>query len=160
LPIRIESFRLAELFDEVRDEAESFIHASSLEVRFEFGEALPLLASDRQKIKQILLNLLSNALKFTPEGRVAVRGSYNQDDDQIEVAVADTGIGVSLEHQETIFEAFGHTGTFYASGQAGTGLGLSICRRLATLLGGDITLKSGEGGSTFTLVLPRILEAK
>jgi PAS domain S-box-containing protein len=160
LPIRIEPFRLAELFDEVRDDAESLIHASSLEVRFEFGDALPPVTSDRQKIKQILLNLLSNALKFTPEGRVSVRGSYNQDCDRIEVAVADTGVGVSPERQETIFEAFGQTGAFYAGGHAGTGLGLSICRRLATLLGGDITLRSGEGGSTFTLVLPLTLEAK
>ena len=159
MPVRIEEFHLPELFDEVKTEAESLILASNLQVRFDVADDLPPMASDRQKIKQILLNLLSNALKFTPEGRVEVVGVWREDDDQMRVAVTDTGIGISEKHQKTIFEAFGQTGTFYTAGQTGTGLGLSICRRLATILGGDMTLESQEGeGATFTLVLPRRVE--
>jgi PAS domain S-box-containing protein len=159
MPIRIEEFRLSTLFDEVKTEAESLILASNLQVRFDVPDHLPPMASDRQKVKQILLNLLSNALKFTPGGRVDVEGSWDEGEDFVTIAVADTGVGISEKHQKTIFEAFGQTGTFYTAGQTGTGLGLSICRRLATILGGDMTLESEEGeGARFTLELPRISE--
>jgi signal transduction histidine kinase len=93
---------------------------------------------------------------FTPGGRVDVEGSWDEGEDFVTIAVADTGVGISEKHQKTIFEAFGQTGTFYTAGQTGTGLGLSICRRLATILGGDMTLESEEGeGARFTLELPR-----
>lgn len=159
MPVRSEEFRVDDLLDEVKIEAESLIHASDLEVSFRLGGEVPAVASDRQKVKQILLNLLSNALKFTREGRVDVEARHDGDRDRVLIAVADTGIGISHKDQKTIFEAFGQTGAFYAPGQSGTGLGLSICRRLATILGGDIILESAEGeGSTFTLTLPRQLE--
>ncbi|HUP43597.1 MAG TPA: ATP-binding protein [Thermoanaerobaculia bacterium] len=155
MPIRIDELRIAELFEEVRSEAESLIQASDLEVSFDAPEGMPRLATDRQKVKQILLNLLSNALKFTPEGQVRIVARHHADD-QVTIAVTDTGIGISRPNQETIFDAFGQSESFYAASQTGTGLGLSICRRLATILGGDITLESELGrGSTFTLVLPR-----
>jgi PAS domain S-box-containing protein len=159
MPVRIEEFRLADLFDEVKTEAESLILASKLQVGFDVRDDLPAMASDRQKVKQILLNLLSNALKFTPDGRVDVEGAWHEEEDRVSIAVADTGVGISEKHQKTIFEAFGQTGTFYTAGQTGTGLGLSICRRLATILGGDMTLESEEGeGARFTLQLPRTSE--
>jgi signal transduction histidine kinase len=155
MPVRIDEFRIAELFEEVRSEAESLIQASDLEVSFDAPEGMPRLATDRQKVKQILLNLLSNALKFTPEGEVRIVARHHADD-QVTIAVTDTGIGISRPNQQTIFDAFGQSESFYAASQTGTGLGLSICRRLATILGGDITLESELGrGSTFTLVLPR-----
>ncbi len=158
MPIRTERFRLEELFREVRSEAESLIHSSGLRVEFDGGEGMPALISDRQKVKQILLNLLSNALKFTPEGRVTIETGYDAETDRVAIAVTDTGIGISEANQKSIFEAFGQSESFYSPGHTGTGLGLSICRRLATLLGGDITLESTVGiGSTFTLLLPRRL---
>jgi PAS domain S-box-containing protein len=161
MPVRVEEFPVQAVFEEVRTEAESLIQASDLEVSFRVPADVPALESDRQKVKQILLNLLSNALKFTPAGEVRIEAIHEPEEERIAIAVTDTGIGISEEHQHTIFEAFGQSGgSFYASAQTGTGLGLSICRRLATILGGDIILESEEGvGSTFTLVLPCTLEA-
>ncbi len=161
MPVRVEEFPVCAVFDEVRTEAESLIQASDLEVSFRVEDGVPPLATDRQKVKQILLNLLSNALKFTPEGEVRIEAHHEPEEERIAISVSDTGVGISEQHQQTIFEAFGQSGgSFYASAQSGTGLGLSICRRLATILGGDITLESELGvGSTFTLILPRKVEA-
>ncbi|HUF79383.1 MAG TPA: ATP-binding protein [Thermoanaerobaculia bacterium] len=159
MPVRIERFPVSEVFDEVRTETESLIQASDLEVHFKALEDLPELATDRQKVKQILINLLSNALKFTPAGEVRIEANFDRTGDQVAISVTDTGVGISHESQQTIFEAFGQSASYFAPSQIGTGLGLSICRRLAKILGGDITLESEPGeGSTFTLVLPRQLE--
>lgn len=161
MPVRVEEFPVRAVFDEVRTEAESLIQASDLEVSFRVADGVPPLDTDRQKVKQILLNLLSNALKFTPEGEVRIEARHEPEEGRIAIAVSDTGVGISQDHQQTIFEAFGQSaGSFYASAESGTGLGLSICRRLATILGGDISLESEVGvGSTFTLVLPPRTEA-
>ena len=154
MPVELERFALAALVDEVMVEVEPLIEKSGLDVSRDVAPDLPEIESDRQKVKQILINLLSNALKFTADGSVAIRARRTDDGEGVAVAVADTGVGISDEHQRTIFEAFGQTGTAVARTE-GTGLGLSICRRLATVLGGDIELESVEGeGSTFTLILP------
>ncbi|AFM41590.1 signal transduction histidine kinase [Desulfosporosinus acidiphilus SJ4] len=109
--------------------------------------------SDRHYLKQILINLLSNALKFTHRGYVKMIMSNNED--LITFSVIDTGIGIPIDKQELIFEAFRQADGTTSRNYGGTGLGLSICRELATLLGGFIELKSIEGkGSTFTLLLP------
>jgi PAS domain S-box-containing protein len=159
MEIEIEQFHLHDLVQEVVQESEPLIEGSKLELRRSGQDGLPALVSDRTKIKQILLNLLSNALKFTPEGSVEIRIRYERSHDRVTVEVEDTGIGIPLDKQEVIFEAFGQTQSSYARQQGGTGLGLSICRRLAGLLGGTITLESEEGeGSTFTLVLPRVAD--
>jgi PAS domain S-box-containing protein len=153
MPLELESFTLPDLVGEVMAEVEPLIERTDLEVRSELAEGVPEMLSDRQKIKQILINLLSNALKFTPAGWVAVRATAREGG-KVSITVADSGVGISAEHQKTIFEAFGQSGGSYTRRQ-GTGLGLSICRRLATVLGGDIELESDPGsGSTFTLVLP------
>ena len=152
MPLEVERFTVPDLVDEVMDEVEPLIERARLAVRRAIAPDVPELATDRQKVKQILINLLSNALKFTPEGAVEVEAVRR--DERVAIAVRDTGVGISEDHQKTIFEAFGQSGGTYARRQ-GTGLGLSICRRLAAVLGGDITLESRLGeGSTFTLYLP------
>ena len=109
--------------------------------------------TDPARVRQIILNLLSNAVKFTDEGRVGVRLSTDHQK-RVEVAVSDTGPGISPEDQERIFEEFEQAES--AGGRTGTGLGLAISRRLAELLGGDLRVESQVGaGSTFTLALPR-----
>ena len=112
------------------------------------------LVGDERKIKQILLNLLSNAVKFTPEGgRVGVRAE--QANGTVEVSVTDTGIGISPEDQEAIFEEFRQVGTDYARKREGTGLGLTLARKFVELHGGRLWVKSLVGeGSTFTFSLP------
>ena len=155
MPIQVERVRLPELIDEVMTEVDPLIAGTSLDVTHSLPEALPEIETDRQKVKQIVLNLLSNALKFTPQGSVAIRLELDSGAREILIAVSDTGIGIADENQKTIFEAFEQADSSYARRQGGTGLGLSICRRLAHLLDGRITLVSKLGeGSTFTLFLP------
>jgi signal transduction histidine kinase len=156
MPIQIERVVLPELIDEVMTEVEPLIAGTSLAVSRTLTPRVPEIRTDRQKVKQIVLNLLSNALKFTPEGSVSIAIDYDSEQEEILVAVTDTGIGISEDNQRTIFEAFGQTDGSYVKRHGGTGLGLSICRRLATILGGRITLLSRLGeGSTFQLYLPR-----
>ena len=155
MPIQIERFGLPELIDEVMTEVEPVIAGTRLSVNRNLSPNLPEIETDRQKVKQVVLNLLSNALKFTPEGSVAIRLEHDPEGDEITIAVTDTGIGIAEENQKTIFEAFEQANSSYARRQGGTGLGLSICRRLSHILDGRITLVSQLGeGSTFTLYLP------
>ncbi len=153
MPIQLEAVRLPELIDEVMIEVEPLIARTRLQVSRQLSPDIPELWSDRKKVKQIVLNLLSNALKFTPEGSVLIQ--VEQEGERVSVSVVDTGIGISEGNQKTIFEAFGQADSSYARRAGGTGLGLSICRRLAAVLGGDITVASRQGeGSTFRLQLP------
>jgi signal transduction histidine kinase len=116
-------------------------------------ERLGQIRGDERKVKQVLLNLLSNALKFTPEGgRVEVRGSIV--DGMAEISVTDTGVGIAPEDQEAVFEEFRQVGTADKKVE-GTGLGLTLSRKFIELHGGRIWLKSQVGvGSTFTFTLP------
>lgn len=120
--------------------------------------AEPYIMADRGRIKQILYNLLSNALKFTPEGG-AVEVSRNlmrrSGADWVELSVSDTGIGIKPEDQERIFEKFQMVDSTLSKRQQGTGLGLALSRELARLHGGDIKVQSvPDKGSIFTLIIP------
>jgi signal transduction histidine kinase len=155
MPLNLAAFKIPELVEEVMSELEPIIRRSNLTVRADMPRALPALKSDRQKVKQIVLNLLSNALKFTPAGTVTIKASYDAQNRTIAIAVADTGVGIAVEDQAKVFEDFRQLDSSPARGYGGTGLGLSICRRLSQMLGGTIELESTSGrGSTFTLLLP------
>jgi signal transduction histidine kinase len=134
----------------VRERAQRHGIALGLEVAPEVGE----LRADERKFKQILLNLLTNAVKFTPDGgRVDVRA--RRDQAVLEVAVTDTGIGIAPEDQAAVFEEFRQVGRHYTNKQEGSGLGLALTRRFVELHGGSLTLQSAPGmGSTFTFTLP------
>ena len=109
---------------------------------------------DERKIKQIVLNLLYNAVKFTPEGgRISITAAPA--DGAVEISVADTGIGIAPEDQEAIFEEFRQVGTEHAGKREGTGLGLTLTKKFVEMHGGRIWVKSEVGkGSTFTFTLP------
>jgi signal transduction histidine kinase len=116
-------------------------------------EHLGEIKGDERKVKQVLLNLLSNALKFTPEGgRVEVLARVI--DGMAEISVTDTGMGIAAKDQEAVFEEFRQVGTADKKAE-GTGLGLTLCRKFVELHGGRIWVKSEVGvGSTFTFSLP------
>jgi signal transduction histidine kinase len=117
------------------------------------GEGVGEIEADERKVKQVLFNLLTNAVKFTPDGG-AVGVSARRADGWVEVAVADTGVGIAPEEQDRVFEEFGQARS--AAGQSeGTGLGLTLCKRFVELHGGTISVASEVGlGSTFTVSLP------
>jgi signal transduction histidine kinase len=155
MPLNATTFGVGELFEEVQSELEPIIKRSNLAVTTRVRGAVPPVRSDRQKVKQIVLNLLSNALKFTPAGAVTMTASYDARLRQVAIAVRDTGVGIPEDDQVKVFEDFRQLDASPARGYGGTGLGLSICRRLAQILGGTIDLQSAPGqGSTFTLRLP------
>jgi PAS domain S-box-containing protein len=155
MPMQLSEFNLNELVPEVMTELDPVIARSRLTVTPKLCPELPMVYSDRQKVKQIIVNLLSNALKFTHEGGIQIAVGYDRADRTATVAVSDTGIGISPENHEKIFEDFRQVDDSPSRQYGGTGLGLAICRRLATALGGRITLESTMGkGSTFTLTIP------
>jgi PAS domain S-box-containing protein len=161
MPLNLSTFKVPELVEEVMSELEPIIKRSNLSVRALMPRGLPGLKSDRQKVKQIVLNLLSNALKFTPAGFVKIGASYDPKTRNISIAVADSGVGIRLDDQVKVFEDFRQLDNSPARGFGGTGLGLSICRRLSQMLGGTIELESTLGkGSTFTLRLPARLRRR
>jgi signal transduction histidine kinase len=101
------------------------------------------------------LNLVTNAIKFTPSGSVTVSARHEPSAKEIEIAVRDTGIGIKSEDQERVFEDFRQADNSPAREYGGAGLGLAICRRLAHMMEGKVDLQSAVGqGSTFTLTLP------
>jgi signal transduction histidine kinase len=156
LPLHTTEFKVGDLIAEVMAEAEPLIARAKLKVETDVAAAASRLFADRQRVKQIILNLLSNALKFTPEGSVTVVARYRPASDEISVAVSDTGIGIAPADQGRVFEEFQQADNSRTRQYTGAGLGLSICRRLADMMDGRLTLQSHVGkGSTFMLVLPR-----
>jgi signal transduction histidine kinase len=161
MPLNLSTFDVAELVNEVMSELEPIIRRSSLKVTAKMARNVRPLKSDRQKVKQVVLNLLSNALKFTPTGAVTISASYDDKKRWVAIAVKDTGVGIAREDQAKVFEDFRQLDASPTRGYGGTGLGLSICRRLAQMLGGSIELVSElNEGSTFILKLPARLRRR
>ena len=153
--MQITEFNLNELVPEVMAELDPVITRSKLTVTPRLSEEPPIVQSDRQKVKQIVVNLLSNALKFTHHGGIDVAVLLDHAEGAATISVTDTGIGIAPEHHERIFEDFRQVDDSPSRQYGGTGLGLAICRRLANALGGRIVLRSDIGlGSTFTLTIP------
>jgi signal transduction histidine kinase len=156
MPLNLSDFLLPELIQEVMAEMDPIIARTKLAVSAALAPDLPELHSDRQKVKQVVLNLLSNSLKFTHEGSIQVSAVYEFATSTVAISVRDTGIGIAPENLEKIFEDFQQVDSSPTRVYGGTGLGLSICRRLASMIGGRVTVQSALGqGSTFTLHLPR-----
>jgi len=156
MPLQISTVKVPELVAEVRSELEPIIMRSKLTLTIDLAKDLRPITTDRQKVKQILLNLLSNALKFTHDGRVTI-SAKRLADRTIALSVIDTGIGIASADQEKIFEDFRQLDNSPTRAYGGTGLGLSICRRLAQMLNGRIAVESHVGkGSVFTLTLPTL----
>jgi signal transduction histidine kinase/putative methionine-R-sulfoxide reductase with GAF domain len=156
LDLNPERINLARLIDEVVGTAGQLAEKNKNRLVVEAPENMGALTADSMRLKQILLNLLSNACKFTKEGEVALRVRKVADGREwVELAVADTGIGLTAEQQAKLFQDFTQADSLTARRYGGTGLGLAISRKLARMMGGDVTVASEQGkGSVFTVRLP------
>ena len=156
LELNPEPVNLARLIDEVIGTAGQLAEKNKNRLVVDAQDNLGALTADSMRLKQILLNLLSNACKFTKEGEVALRVRKVADGrDWVELAVADSGIGMTAEQQAKLFQDFTQADSLTARRYGGTGLGLAITRKLARMMGGDVTVTSEPGkGSVFTVRLP------
>jgi len=156
LELNPQTVQLAPLINEVIGTAGQLAEQNKNRLVVDAQENLGTLTVDPMRLRQILLNLLSNACKFTKEGEVRLRARRVANGrDWIELAVADTGIGMTPEQQAKLFEEFSQADAATAQRFGGTGLGLAITRKLARMMGGDVTVTSELGkGSVFTVRLP------
>jgi signal transduction histidine kinase len=144
------------LFRALKGMLRPLVDESRVELVFETPDFEEAFESDEGKISQVLRNFISNALKFTEQGSVRVSASWDREQDAITFAVTDTGIGISPDNLQLIFEEFSQIEHPLQRRSKGTGLGLPLCRKLAELLGGRVEVESQVGaGSTFSLILPR-----
>jgi signal transduction histidine kinase len=153
-----ESFNLDSLLIETREIIEPLAAKNGNSLRFLYSEDIGELCADEMKLRQLLLNLLSNACKFTSEGTVCLMvNSLNiAGVDWVKFSVRDTGIGMTPEQTVKVFQPFSQADTGVAKKYGGTGLGLAISQRFCQMMGGDITVRSQVGmGTTFTVYLPR-----
>ena len=156
LELNPESVNLAPLIDEVVGTAGQLADKNKNRLVVEAEQNLGAVTTDPMRLRQILLNLLGNACKFTKEGEVKLKARrIANGGDWIELAVSDTGIGMTPEQQAKLFAEFTQADSLTARKFGGTGLGLAISRKLARLMGGDVTVASELGkGSEFTVRLP------
>jgi signal transduction histidine kinase len=156
LELNPEPVNLARLIDEVVGTAGQLAEKNQNRLIVEAQENPGALTADSMRLKQILLNLLSNACKFTKEGEVALRVRKVADGrGWVELAVTDNGIGMTAEQQAKLFQDFAQADSLTARRYGGTGLGLAISHKLARMMGGDVTVTSEPGkGSVFTVRLP------
>ncbi len=158
MDLYLEEFELVGVLDEVSATVAPLLEKNGNTLARKTGE-LGRMQADVTKVRQVLLNLLSNANKFTEQGTIRVSADVDGPD-WIEIAVADSGIGMTPEQMGRLFEAFAQAEASTTRRYGGTGLGLAISRRFCRMMGGDITVASEPGvGSTFTVRLPRRVDA-
>jgi signal transduction histidine kinase len=154
ITISPEWFEMVDLFSALRGMFRPIVVNSNVSLIFEESSGLPRIYTDDKKLSQILRNFISNALKFTTEGKVIVSATLVEAS-IIEFAVTDTGIGISAEHLPMLFNDFMQLDTRLQRRLRGTGLGLSLARKFAQLLGGDVGAQSALGeGSRFWVRIP------
>jgi GAF domain-containing protein len=163
MELQLETFPLAPLIADVVKTIEPMAAKNENRVAVNCDGAIGKLHADQMRLRQALLNLLSNANKFTERGTITVDARHEQENgrDWVTIAVADTGIGMTPEQMGKLFQEFSQVDASTARKYGGTGLGLAISKRFCQMMGGDITVESEVGrGSTFAIRLPRIVEAQ
>jgi signal transduction histidine kinase len=154
IPLRIEELPLQPLVDDLISEIEVALSGRGVRVDNHVPADLPALSVDRERVHQVLFNLVDNAVRFTPEGG-HVTVSARRRNGSVEVAVSDTGAGIPPEHLPRLFERFYRADPARARGDGGTGIGLAIARSVVEAHGGQIRAESEPGhGSVFTFDLP------
>ena len=162
MELHLNSFALAPLIEDVAKTIEPMAAKNSNRVSVNCDAAIGTMHADQMRLRQALLNLLSNANKFTERGTITIDARQGQENGRewIKLAVTDSGIGMTPEQMGKLFQEFSQVSSATASKYGGTGLGLAISRRFCQMMGGDITVESEPGhGSIFTIQLPRIVNA-
>ena len=151
IEVRPIEFSVGNLFSALRGMLRPLLVGDAVRLTFDEPDAAMTLFNDEGKVSQILRNFISNAIKFTEHGEVVVSAQLSEDRQTVRFSVSDTGIGIAPEDQGRIFDEFTQLASPLQGRVKGTGLGLPLCRRLAHLLGGDVSVKSERGvGSVFT----------
>jgi signal transduction histidine kinase len=161
MELHLETFPLVPVIEDVAKTIEPLAAKNENRVAVSCNGAIGKLHADQMRLRQALLNLMSNANKFTKAGTITIDARDNKENgrDWITVAVADTGVGMTPEQMGRLFQEFSQATSSTASKYGGTGLGLVISKRFCQMMGGDITVESEPGrGSTFTIRLPRTVE--
>jgi signal transduction histidine kinase/putative methionine-R-sulfoxide reductase with GAF domain len=161
MELQLEPFALAPLIADVVKTIEPLAARNANQVAVQCDAEIGTLHADQMRLRQALLNLMSNANKFTDQGSINIDARQEQEGgrDWVSIAVTDTGIGMTAEQMNRLFQEFSQADASTTRKYGGTGLGLAISKRFCQMMGGDITVASEPGrGSTFTIRLPRIVE--
>jgi two-component system phosphate regulon sensor histidine kinase PhoR len=158
IPLSLEIFSAKELFDEVAQSAQAYVENSPVTFEVDIAKDLPLIYGDKGRLRQVILNLLNNAVKFTDAGSITLTG--RKDDQKLIVSVKDTGIGLLPDEVDQVFSEFWQSKDIHGTG-IGTGLGLSISKHLVQAHNGEIWLESEKGvGTTILFSIPVAAEAQ
>jgi signal transduction histidine kinase len=163
MELHLETFSLVPVIKDVAKTIEPMAAKNGNHLVIDCPTGLGTIHADQTRLRQSLLNLASNANKFTEKGTVTIAAHQGQENgrDWITLGVTDTGIGMTPEQMGRLFQEFSQASSTTASKYGGTGLGLAISKRFCQMMGGDITVESEPGrGSTFMIRLPRIVEAQ
>jgi signal transduction histidine kinase len=163
MELHVESFPLTPLIEDVAKTIEPMLARNGNRIVIDCPGGLGTVVADQMRLRQALLNLASNANKFTEKGTltIAARPEQRDSEEWFTVDVADTGIGMTPEQMDKLFQEFSQASSGTASKYGGTGLGLAISRHFCRMMGGDITVASKPGaGSTFTISLPRKVQSE
>lgn len=153
--VKAATFLVADLFSTLRGMLHPLLVGSSLKLVFHEPDSGATLHTDQGKLSQILRNFVSNAIKYSEQGEINVRGEMLPGFDAMRFTVSDTGIGIEARYLETIFEEFSQIESHLQTKVKGTGLGLPLCRKLGELLGGSVSVASTPGaGSVFSVTVP------
>src|SRR5262249_49385251 len=157
MEVHVETFLVAPLINDVVKTVEPMAAKNGNRIVVTCSPEVDWLHADETRVRQALLNLAGNAVKFTKNGTVTITAQQqNMGSEQVTIAIADTGIGMTPEQIGKLFQEFSQADSSTTRKYGGTGLGLAISRRFCQMLGGDITVESALGrGSTFTIRLPK-----
>jgi two-component system sensor histidine kinase ChiS len=156
LQVRMSSVDVGALVHRLTPLVDRLARPDNLEVVWDVQPDLPPMYTDALRLEQVLSNLLTNAIKFTPKGKVALHVRHSPEDQRITFVVSDTGIGIPKDELPHVFDEFRQVDGSMSREHGGMGLGLAVVKKLVTLLGGQIRVRSLEGfGSTFSVILPR-----
>ena len=161
MSLELATVNIDEIVTHSQSHIEQLNRVKRLQVCWDVEQSLPAIVTDATKLEEILQNLIGNAFKFTPQGRINIGIRNLREQSRIEFCIADTGIGIEAQDMDRIFKAFeqikeAHTGDFN-----GVGLGLNIVKKYLDLMNGDIRVQSRPGkGSTFTFSLPHAITAE